>query len=276
MKQLVLTGLLLLLLQASGFSQRFYVRAGGGYSWPSGPQHMTSNYQVNYASATNSFTEAFAGHRGSYGTGLTGSVAVGYRFTDQLWAEAGAAYLAGKTYQGAERYSGSIAGEVNSETYARMPALAASLVVSPAGRHWRPYAKAGILVGRPRIYNQDTEAFDGDVVHREWEIRGKKAWGFQGGLGIHYGFNARVGLFLEGLFRSLSFIPEKGRVTRYTKNGQDQYSTLTVRQRELEYRDSYTRDSSSQPPADQPGQTGNDAFPFGSAGLQLGVQLQLR
>jgi hypothetical protein len=275
MKEILLTGLLLLFFQVSGFSQRFYVRAGGGYAWPSGPRNMTSDYQANYVLATNTFTETFAHHQGSYGAGLTGSLAVGYRFTDQLWIEGGPMYLAGKRYRGQQHYSGGFTGQVGTQTYGRMPALAAALVVSPAGRHWRPFAKAGIIVGQPRIYNRDTEAFNGDLVSREWEITGKKAWGFQGGLGLQYTLNPRLALFLEGIFRSLSFTPEKGSVTSFEKNGQDQYNTLVVRQRELEYKDSYTTSSSS-PPDNQPSQTSNDSFPFSSAGLQLGLQLLLR
>jgi hypothetical protein len=167
-------------------------------------------------------------------------------------------------------------GEVSSETYARMPALGAAMVVAAAGRSWRPYAKAGLLAGRPRIYNQDRESFNSDIIRREWEIKGRTAWGFQGGLGLQYALDARLALFLEGVFRSLAFIPEKGRVTSFEKNGQDQYSTLTLRQRELEYKDSYTQDGSRRPPADQPRQTSNDPFPFGSVSLQLGLQLHLR
>jgi hypothetical protein len=157
-----------------------------------------------------------------------------------------------------------------------MPALGAAMVVSPSGQHWRPFAKAGILVGKPRIYNQEMEAFNSDIIRREWEIRGKTAWGFQGGLGLNYALNARLGFFLEGIFRSWSFIPEEGMVTSYEKNGQDQYYTLTVRQRELEYKEAYTRDSSRRPPADQPAQTSNDPLPFGAVSLQLGVQVHLR
>lgn len=164
---------------------------------------------------------------------------------------------------------------METQTYARVPALAASMVISPSGRHWRPFARAGILVARPRIYNQDTEAFNNNVIGREWEITGRKAWGFQGGLGVAYTLTPRLALFLEGLFRSLSFIPEKASVTRFERNGEDQYGSLTVRQRELEYKDSYTT-SSSRPADDEPGQTGSDPFPFGSAGLQLGLQLHLR
>lgn len=276
MKKLLLISLLVLFSQLSGYSQRFYVRAGGGYAWPSGARHMTSDYQANYVLTTNSYTESFTHHRGSYGAGLTGSLALGYRFTDQLWIESGPCYLAGKTYHGQENYSGAFTGDAGTQTYARMPALTAALVISPPGRHWRPFAKAGILAGKPRIHNQDREAFNGDLISREWEIRGKTAWGFQGGLGINYSLNPRLALFLEGIFRSLSFIPEKGTVTSYEKNGQDEYNTLTVRQRELEYKASYTHDSSSRPPANQPGQTSNDPFAFSSAGLQLGLQLHLR
>jgi hypothetical protein len=276
MKTLLLTGLLLFFSQASAFSQRFYVRAGGGYTWPGGAHHMTSDYKVHYVVATNTYMESFADKRGSYGQGLTGTLALGYRFTDQLWVEGGPSYLAGKTYHGKEQYTGAFTGDVTRETYARMPALGAALVVSPSGRQWRPYAKAGIIVGKPRIYNEDREVFNTDHVRRQWEIKGKTAWGFQGGLGINYAFNARLGLFVEGIFRTLSFVPEKGTVTSYEKNGQDEFNTLTVRQRELTYQSSYTQDSGSQAPADQPTQTSNDPFPFGSAGLQLGLQLHLR
>jgi hypothetical protein len=276
MKKLLLTGLFLLFFQVSGFSQRFYVRAGGGYAWPSGARNMTSDYQVNYLAATNTFTETVDHHRGSYGAGWTGSLAFGYRFTDQLWVEGGPSYLAGKTYHSQEHYSGALTGNASTETYARMPALGLALVVSPSGRHWRPYAKAGIIAGKPHIYNQDQEAFNNDNIRREWEITGRTAWGYQGGLGLNYLLNARMALFLEGVFRSLSFIPEKGKVTSYEKNGQDSYNTLNLRQRELEYKGSYTQDSSRRPPANQPAQTSNDPFPFGSVNLQLGVQVHLR
>lgn len=276
MKNILLTGLLVLFCQLSGYSQRFYVRAGGGYAWPSGPRNMTSDYQVNYVLATNTYTETLAHHRGSYGAGLTGSLAFGYRFTEQLCIEGGPSYLAGKSYHGQEHYSGGFTGNAGTQTYARMPALTAALVISPSGRHWRPFAKAGIIVGKPRIYNQDTEAFNSDHISREWEITGKTAWGFQGGLGINYTLNPRLALFLEGIFRSMSFIPEKGTVTSFEKNGENQYNTLTVRQRELEYKGSYTTNSGSRPPSNQPSQTANDPFPFSSAGLQLGLQLLLR
>jgi hypothetical protein len=277
MKKLLFSGLFLLLFQVNGFSQRFYVRAAGGYGWPSSARNLASNYRVQYTAATNSFTETYDYNRGSYGAGLTGSLAFGYRFTDQFWVEGGPAYLAGKTYHSQEHYAGSFTGDKRTKTYARMPAILAAVVVSPSGRHWRPFARAGILAGKPRIYNRDQEAFNNDVITREWEIKGKTAWGFQGGLGLHYALDARLGVFVEGTFRSLCFVPKKGSVTRYEKNGADQLHALSVGQRELVYKDSYTINSGdSQGPGDQPGQTGNDPLPFGAVGLQLGLQLNLR
>lgn len=226
--------------------------------------------------STNSFTESFTFRRGSYGAGLAGCLTFGYRFTNQLAVEAGATYLAGKTYQRKELYSGSFTGQVTSQTHARMPAFSALMVVSTSGQKWQPFAKAGIIAGSPKIYNKDHEAFNNDVIDREWEIHGKVAWGFQGGLGLNYALSPRFGLFVEGLFRSLFFVPEKGTVTSYIKNGEDQYNTLTVRQRELRYRQSYSINSNPQNQANQPGQTGNDPLPFGTVGLQVGAQLNLR
>jgi hypothetical protein len=273
MKKLLFTGLFLLFFQVTGFSQRFYVRASGGYGWPGSARNLTSNYQVHYVAATNSYTETFAYKRGSYGAGLTGSLAIGYRFTDQLWVEGGPSYLAGKTYHSQEHYSGNFTGDMATETYARMPAFTAAMLISPSGRHWRPYARAGIIAGRPRIYNQDRNASNNNIINREWEIKGKMAWGFQGGLGLHYALNAQLGLFVEGIFRTLSFIPETGRVTSYEENGENKYNTLSVRQRELEYKESFTINRGND---QSPVQTSNDPLPFGAIGLQLGLQLHLR
>ena len=277
MKKLFFTGLFMLFFQVAGFSQRFYVRASGGYGWPGSVRHLAANYQAHYVAATNTFTETYAFKRGSYGAGLTGSLAFGYRFTDQIWVEGGPSYLAGKSYHSQEHYSGSFAGDAATETYARMPAFTVAMVISPSGRHWRPYAKAGIIAGSPRIYNQDRSAFHNNIITLDWEIKGKTAWGFQGGLGLHYALNARFGLFVEGIFRSLSFTPKTGKVTSYEKNGENQYNSLSVRQRKLEYKASYTLNSGNgQDPDDQPAQTSNDPLPFGAVGLQLGVQLHLR
>jgi hypothetical protein len=151
------------------------------------------------------------------------------------------------------------------------------MIISPSGRRWRPYARAGIIAGKPRIYNQDKETFNNDSITREWEIKGKTAWGLQGGLGLHYALNARVGLFAEGIFRSLSFIPETGKVTSYEKNGENQFNTLSGQQREWEYKEAYTINrGNNQSPASLPAQASNDPLPLGAVGLQLGVQLHLR
>ena len=83
----------------------------------------------------------------------------------------------------------------------------------------------------------------------------------------------KIGIFAEVAGNYQNFSVKKGSMTKYTIDGVDQMSSLDKIDKEVEFVDSYTYDSSATPNVNQPDQSTKFFMPFSSIGVNLGLHI---
>ena len=97
--------------------------------------------------------------------------------------------------------------------------------------------------------------------------------GFRASIGTLYKLNEKLSLFGEINLVSLEYAPNKGSITDSTKNGTSNLSTLTVKDKEIEFVDNFV-DTSAPSNPNVSSKYPIIAFSFSSIGLNLGLQYQ--
>lgn len=175
----------------------FYIKLGGGYSFPLSSHDLGTSSEETLLRTINPETGAYVPAiirkdsevRGSYGTGLNISGAVGYNFTDVVGVEMIANYINGKEHK-ISSLTQDLLGDGNTVTttnkaFSNMTSASTVMLISPSfrltvpGDLFRPYLSAGPLLGFVTIKNEYYTRSDYDNVWEE--TRHEK---FSGGLSI--------------------------------------------------------------------------------------------
>ena len=248
-----------------------YVSVNTGYNMGTG---NVSYYQAIFlrmvnsteTSATTTQTEVI---KVNLGKGLNFGANFGYSFNKNIGIELGANYLIGAKINGKQT---ELSGDyTNSEVFSKMIQIKPTLVFRGGYDKINPYAKVGLIIGSGKITNTQDERSGSDVYNRTLEFKGGTPIGFHASLGTLYKLNEKISLFGELNLVSLEYAPKKGAYTQYTKNGVDQLPTMTTREKEVEFVDSYT-DTGMPPNPNEPSKQITLPFSFSSFGLNVGVQ----
>lgn len=160
-------------------------------------------------------------------------------------------------------------------SYSSMWAFAPSFLVTAKGNLINPYAKAGLLIGRPKLIQETTRVFaSGQGVYTStFEVTGKTALGLQAGLGAHVKISERFSLFSEVNFAMLSFTPVKGKAISHLVNGEDHLDLMSESEKTVEYVPSYSTNEEGD--AYKPRKAFNYPLPFNYVGVQIGLQFDI-
>jgi len=141
-----------------------------------------------------------------------------------------------------------------------------------------PYAGFGptFAIGAKSIGKSDKEALDGTKYYTEEEISYKLGIGFHGIVGIEYGLSDNLACFLQARVDQISLKLDKSKITKYTVNGQDKLNEAypTTSDKETEYVDEYTYDSTATPDPNSPSKELTSTSPANSVTLALGIALK--
>ncbi len=239
-----------------GFSQGFSVGANAGYSLGAGTQVLGAS------STTSGTTTSLEGVYGSLGEGFRFGVSGGYMFDENIGAELGLSYLAGKTFEITTSSGGVTA--VTKLTGSGFTA-APSIVLSATMKAVRPYARLGVVIGILRAKQEIAIQQAGQSVEYVLEESGGLALGYAAALGIVVPTGGVVDLFAEAGLHSVTYSPRQAEVTKLTVNGSDQLSTLP--QRVVEYEENVTSGSQNNELAVR--------RPFSAIGIVVGARVNL-
>jgi len=141
-----------------------------------------------------------------------------------------------------------------------------------------PYAGFGptFAIGAKSIGKSDKEALDGTKYYTEEEISYKLGIGFHGIVGIEYGLSDNLAFFLQARVDQISLKLDKREITKYTVNGQDKLKENypNISDKETEYVDEYTYDSTATPDPNSPSKELTFTSPANSVTLALGIALK--
>lgn len=277
----------------------FYIKLGGGYSFPLSSYDIGTNSEQTLLRTINPETGAYVPAvitsdkevKGSHGTGLNVSGAVGYNFTEVVGVEITANYINGKEYKTTALIQ-EITDDGNTVTttnrgVSNMSLASTVMLVSPSfrltapGSLFRPYLSAGPLLGFVNIKNEYYGYSDYDGVNEETrheKFSGGLSIGMRGALGVDIRLSDAFALFSEVAFNSISYYPREKEITKYEVNGENKLPAMTERDRHTVYVKSISTDSRNREREnvpDEPGKAIRISFPVSNVMANIGVRLIL-
>lgn len=282
-KHLIISALLIGTFSVSSTqAQGVYMGIDGGYGFAAGKQSLIDDYKTTVTSTSTSQT--VTSHPFSLGKGINTGLYAGYMFNKNVGAELGVAYLIGSKNVFTDENINTSAFPSSSKTEmtwkGKMIRLVPTIRMTAGEKKLHPYIKAGLIIGvGGKVYDdthtQNTSTSGSSVTDESWEYYGGMSWGFHGGIGLNYMVSDKIGIFAEAAGNYQNFAMKKGSMTKYTVDGVDQMSSLDTYEKETEFVDSYTYDSSTPPNVNQPDKSSKFFMPFSSIGINLGLHISL-
>lgn len=284
MKNIFISFCFIFLITNSGFSQKLYIKVDLGRNFSTRHDIINTNQTVHITGANQviySKTSDLENVEGTYGAGFTKAIHVGSMLTKNIGLEAGLLHLTNSTYSSFYsedntdiNFNQTHKTRQNLDTYARMSVISAALLLTTNAAQFRPYTRAGIIAGKPKMFFANTLTIDGSKYNLNYEAASSKiSLGFQGSVGIAYPITPKWLLFTEGTLTALSFSPEKSTLTKYEENGINYMGRLPVYHKETVYKNSVTVTTE---PVSGPLTNSREELRYSSSFNALGVQLGLQ
>jgi opacity protein-like surface antigen len=246
-----------------------YINVGVGYGAPA----LREMLLVDYDDQQNSTT--YKGVYSSLGAGLQPQIAFGYKFNPNIGLEFGYGYLLGQKVTADINDASSPNVETGTqEMWARMHQFMIGARVTASEGSWQPYMRVGMGFGvGGRLYTETETTTSGpsfsSSYHSMEEFDGGVAFGFTGGLGIHYHLTEMFGIYGEASMVAQNWSPNHSEITTLDFDGQDQLGSMTIRDKQTDYVKEYT---ATNPPNDgQPDEELRFFVPMSSIGVTVGV-----
>ena len=266
-------------------AQGIFVKINAGYGFGLGMESgWLSNTTKNTTSSTGEYNETYENVNLSLGKGLNFGATFGAMFSKNVGAELGLNYLIGGKTTCQDVHSRTaillIPAYTTTDEFsmsASMFRINPSIIVASGSEKLEPYAKLGLVIGLGSVTEEfiGTTTLNSDKTEYSIKYDGGIALGVSSALGINFSLNDNMALFGELNMINMSYAPSKSVYTKYTVDGVDELPAMTVNDKETEYVDSYTYDSTApSTPDSQPDQQLKFKTPFGSLGINLGLKIK--
>ncbi|MDE3740864.1 outer membrane beta-barrel protein [Maribacter polysaccharolyticus] len=295
-KLLPITTIFLLLFTTNMFAQRWYVRAGGGYSGEfaktefnnTDPNGITGIEQSTKVTVNDDGTATIESLNGTVGAGYKFFVTGGYMFNDYFGAEMGLNYFKGDETSVGQLTTSSVQSKAT--TYIEGVDLNPGIYLTPKFPKLNPYLRAGFLLTVGGTLTIDTEVLQIDgggdgtdiLVNAESEVKSKFSVGYTGAFGVTYPINDKFSIFGEWEFKSFTIKSKSAEIKKYTTfavtDGQsslvsgEQLEDLTTYEKEFIFSDSYTESLTTEPNEDEPREIPTQYVNASGMGFNLGVR----
>ncbi len=250
-------------------AQSSYVSFNAGYGFPMNAQDM-GFYGLSNNTSNNTAT-TYTASKGSLGKGFNAGVAFGHMFTPYVGAEIGISYLVGAKTEASESQQNTYQADYSLS--ANMFRIVPAIVFSAGLEKFNPYARLGLVVGSSSIKYSDAGNDDGGNFTNTQKLNGGLSMGFNGSVGASFSLNDKMSLFGELNMVSLSYAPEKSKLTEATRDGVDQLPNYPTSYKEIEFVDSYSYDYRTPPPDTEPSKQLKQYFSYGSIGVNFGLKV---
>jgi hypothetical protein len=262
-------------------AQGVYFGVTGGYGFPAAKHSFLSDSKST--TGTSGTTYEDKSHPVSFGKGINAGLYAGYMLGKNVGAELGFSYLLGSknTFTDESSNSAASASSKTEDTWkAHMIRIVPGLRMTAGEDKIHPYMHTGLIIGLGGKITNDTHTEDSDpsgsmISDESWEYTGGISLGFQAGVGINYMISDKIGIFAEACGNYQNWAMKKGSMTAYTVDGMDQMSMLDVADKEIEFVDTDTYDSSSPANPSQPSTTTKFYMPLSSIGVNIGLHIAL-
>ena len=253
--------------------KRFYVNTNFGYNKGTGNINFYQAQLLGLVNATQTSAtqDSYEIVKTNLGQGINFGLNVGYMFNKNLGFELGAIYLLGSEINSSTT---SFSGNYNKiSLVSKMLQIKPTVVLRGGFEKINPYAKVGMVIGSGKIIN-DREFKDGsNISFTTLELYDGTPIGFHSSVGVLYQLNSKFSVFGELNLVSLEYAANKGKATKYIRNGVDILPLLSIREIDIEFIESESN-ASAAPPPNQPRKLAKLPLSFNSFGLNFGLQYQ--
>ncbi len=284
MKRKMLLSVALLCAALTFNAQKLYLNLGAGYG--------LNAYGYNYGeSNVSGNTTTFTSKNLNMGTGLNFGLRAGYMLNQNLAFELGLGYRMHKS-EFVSQYKNVFGSNEELNTYKdnysfKMLQIPLTLRLSAGENKMKYYTRFGLNLGLGAKIVEESEityvtTYTGspsivttDVRMETWEYNGGLSIGVVGGFGILYQLNDKMGLTFELNGNAQGYAPKRGVMTKYTFNGTDMMPNMTTSDKEIEYVNDYSYDSSNPPSDSQPTKELKFAWPLNTWGIGIGFNMNI-
>ena len=138
-----------------------------------------------------------------------------------------------------------------------------------------PYARVGVLVGVvPGItcnFNVTSGTGNQNDVGTV-KYTGGVSFGGSAALGCDFDLSDMLAIYVEVYYDAMAYAPAKGKLTKYSVNGEDKLSTLSTEDKETKFVKDLT---GFKPDPNSPDQQLKNSYPFNNVGLNFGVKIKI-
>lgn len=293
MKSLIVT-LILTGLSCLVHAQSFYLKFGGGYSFPLASYPIGSNSTYTYLRETDPETgfyipASITTHievTGSYNSGMASTVAFGYTFSSNMSLEINMGYVHGRKYTVTSDNMDVLddvvekASKNSTEYHSRNAYIAPSFVLTTDERTLRPYVSAGVVLAIVTVNEKNDRRsdynFDSGTSSREEKYSGGLSVGLRGAAGVDLKLNQKLSLFSEVAFIGMSYYPRERETLKYEVNGENMLISMNEYSRKTKFVKSVHSDTrSNENPGDRPSEDIRFSFGMSSVTASAGLKLFL-
>ena len=264
---IIFTGVTLLTLKTN------YINAQGGYI-SIGAGYALSAASQSYGEKSSGSNSDIKLVKGTLGKGINVGATFGTMINANVGIELSAGYLVGGKLKSSYSFQSGV--NYDDEISLRMLRLIPALKLTTGADKTKAYARGGVVVGL--LGNGITKSNDKDqsgTEIREEKFTGGVSIGFMGAMGAEFAMSAKSAFFTELCFIAQSWAPSKSKITKYTEDGDDLLSTLTVHEQQTEYSNHISSSSSSVSTANEPAKALKVYLPMSSVGINVGVRFML-
>jgi hypothetical protein len=287
----ILLGLAGLMLPGLCQAQGYYLKAGAGYNLNLNSRLITSLYSANYVYTPNydkgeyetSYSIKEEGVYGSFGSGTGFHFAGGRTFSSNislelLFSHSKSPECKGSVFIG-QVYAdnGANLQETQERTYSGTLSYAApSLVFRREFSKSAAYLRVGLVAAKASYtvksrYHLDRRVTLPDTIKdRTMEFTGDMAFGSQLAAGIERPLDRWISVYAELCLTNLAASPSRGELKEYRVNGSDHMQKASAYERSVDFNESFSYTSADE--YSRPEQTLRSSSPFGSWGVNIGVQ----
>lgn len=287
-KQLLFLGSLLLSL--SFYSQlSLIIENKYGFKMPGSYDQLGS-----YGNSTSSLNaNTYELKKYCFGNGYQGSIGFRYGFKNHFGIDFGYSYLLGQKSKTTSSSSSSYGGSGTNEIKARFSKYFIGMSYLNKQK-LSPTLKAGMFLSHGKIISENYSTWTNTTYsynpnppynsytittttteESEYQLTKGLSFGFYAALGISYPVNENItfALNVDAVFHDYS--PNKGTLTKYKENGVDKLGTLTINEKETEYKKEYTYFNNSTPAPGLPDVQPKFSVPLSSFGPSFTIYINL-
>jgi hypothetical protein len=277
MKKIYFFVLAICMISGTLNAQKAYIRVGLGGGI--GLKQYVGTFWAD-ETATNTTDEYIVKSVG-LGGGFNANVAFGYKISDYIGIEFGINEFVGLPKKVTGSYTGTYPYSFDDKISGMMLQIVPAIVITPGLEKVNPYARLGMIIGvLPTVVmtSNNTNSYEGTskatyTTDFKEKLYGGLAVGFTAAGGVNLKLSDKLAFYGEVVFNGITYAPSKGKYKEFTRNGVDQLSSMTTREKEWIYVRKYDADETI---ADtDPDKQAKVSIDFSNVELNIGIAIKL-